>query len=112
EKSIFHHIYRHKKNNSASGLELKGRVQDNFGTMGTVNITVYVDSTCFLTTTSNRSGKCKFTLPLNSQYTVVFSLPGYVSKKIRVNTKVPSSRMALYTFHFTIDLFEEIKDLD
>jgi hypothetical protein len=95
-----------------SVIELKGLIQNEMGSMGRVSITVYTDTAVFLTTQSSRSGRCKITLPLNQTYTIVFSVPGYVSKKIRVNAKVPSSRHGGYKFRFTIDLFEQIPGLD
>ena len=112
KKHFLQHLLPNKKKVKVTGLQMMGRIEDDAGTMGRVNITVFVDSVQYLTTTSNRSGKCKFTLPLNDKYVIVFSQKGYVTKKIVVYTKVPSSRMDLYKFHFTIDLFEEIKELD
>lgn len=78
------------------------------------NVTVYKDSTIFLNTESEkRSGKCKFQLPLDGDYVVELSKDGHVSKKIRINTKVPEVRKRKnFEFRFEADLFESIPGLN
>ena len=76
------------------------------------SVTIYRDSTFYLSGKTNRSGKCKIKLPLNERYTIVFSKPGFVSKKISINTRIPVSKKGIYKFFYTVYLFEEIQGLD
>jgi hypothetical protein len=102
----------HKKKTQNSQLELKGLIQDDMGSMGRVTVSICIDSTVFFTTQSTRSGRCRIVLPLNGRFTILFSSPGYVTKKICINTRVPAIRKGGYSFDFTLDLFEEINGLD
>ncbi len=104
--SLFH------KKKAQNQLELRGLIQDDLGSMGRVTVSICIDSTVIFTTQSNRSGRCRIVLPLNGRFTLLFSSPGYVTKKICINTKVPPGRTEGYRFDFTLDLFEQINGLD
>ena len=77
-----------------------------------VTIKVYKDSALYLTCKSKHTGKNSLKLPLDHQYTLVFSKPGYVSKKISINAQVPLSRRKDYKFLYSIYLFESIESFD
>ncbi len=61
---------------------------------------------------TSKHGSCTFRLPLYRNMRLQISKPGYVTKIIDVNTKVPPDRKMAYVFPFDIDLFESIPDLD
>lgn len=81
---------------------------------GKAQITVYKDSSIFLTTESDkRSGKCSFTLPLDQVFIIELSKEGYLSKKIKINTKVPElKKKKNFIFRFEADIFEDIPGLN
>ena len=94
-------------------LELNGLFLDSDeNSMFGVTIDVYRDSQLYMSSRSKHTGKITTRLPLDYQYTVVFSKPGYVSKKIIVNAQVPFSKRKDYKFLYTIYLFENIAGLD
>ncbi len=102
-----------RDSNEVYCLELTGIIRaldDNCLNKATVNI--YRDTTLFLSVKSRNTGKCSIKLPLNGKYTVVFSKPGYVSKKIVVNADIPFSRRQQYKLSFKIYLFEQVKGVD
>jgi hypothetical protein len=76
------------------------------------SIKVYEDTTLFTTAASGHDGRCKFTLPLDHEFVLVFVKEGYVSKRITINTFVPGSVRADYKFAFNMNLFEELKGVD
>lgn len=94
-------------------LELTGIIRDlddNLLHKATVNI--YRDSTLYMSVNSKRTGKCNLKIPLDGKYTIVFSKPGYVSKKIVVNADIPYSMRQQYKLAFKIYLFEKVDGVD
>ncbi len=68
----------------------------------------HLTNTCY----QNKSGMCRFSLPLNDEFTIVCSREGYVSKTVYVNTRVPDRKMENYHFYFDISLFQAVKGID
>lgn len=65
-----------------------------------------------VTFVANRRGRCDFRLPLNSKFIIEINKPGYVTKFLEVDTKVPDEKKAAFIFPFSIDIFEDVKGLD
>lgn len=62
---------------------------------------------------SDAKGWVAFQLPLQKSYTINVTKYGFVSKIITVDTRIPESQQkGDYYFGFTIELFEEIAELD
>lgn len=94
-------------------LELNGKVQE-WGEESThyKYIDVFTGTTLCASYKTSRHGKIKIKLPLHQQYTLVFSEPGHISKKIQVNTEAPSDGNTVYKLKYVMYLFEEIQGLD
>jgi hypothetical protein len=99
------------------GLVRQTQVDANSTTKGALidsaQIKVFADSTRLVAIHySSKHGECRFKLPLMRRLRLEISKPGFVSKLIDVDSKVPPERKMVYIFPFDIDLFEEIPDLD
>ena len=77
-------------------------------------IRIYADSTKLLQKIeSDAEGWVAFQLELQKNYTIKVSKPGYVTKIITVDSRMPDSQLAGdYYFEFGMDLFEDIEGLD
>lgn len=62
--------------------------------------------------TTNGKGKAEFRIPINKQFFIEFSKPGYVSKIIEVNTQMPPERKLAFIFPFEVSIFKEIEGFD
>lgn len=94
-------------------LDLEGHISFGKTSVSHSTITIYIDSTSvFRDLQSDANGRCMFPLPLQRVYLIKFSNPGFVTKIIEVDTRVPQNMEANYLFEFSIDLFEEITELD
>lgn len=79
---------------------------------GPADLTIYKDTSVFLCTKSDKKGRASFKLPLEKIFIVQVSKDGYVSKRIRVDTRVPFKYRKNYLFRFEVDIFEDIPKLD
>ena len=93
-------------------LELKGVVKVGKSTLHGASVKVYIDSSLYFTTESDIFGKCIIKLPIGRSYVIKVAKPGYATKIITANTKVPKDKLGNYLFKFTIDIFEYVKGLD
>lgn len=77
-------------------------------------VSIYSDTlkSCLLSVYTDKKGKCDFILPLNRKFFIVISKPGFVSKKLEVNTLVPSDKKSAFIFPFSVDIFEKVEGLD
>jgi hypothetical protein len=92
---------------------LKGENKDEAEILDSAIVKVYNERNVLVAEhITNRKGRCNFKLPLNRRFVVEVSKPGFVTKKIEVNTKVPPERKLAYIFPFSIDIFEEVPGLD
>lgn len=94
---------RHMKSEGRKGAEV----------LDSAVVKVYTDKGVLVAEhIANRKGRCNFKLPLNRKFVVEISKPGFVAKKIEVNTKVPPERKVAYIFPFSLDIFEKIEGMD
>lgn len=61
---------------------------------------------------SNHSGMCALKFRINRLFDVKVSKKGWVTKIIKVDTRVPDEKLRKYSLPFEIDLFEDIPELD
>ncbi|HMT27977.1 MAG TPA: hypothetical protein PKD91_01730 [Bacteroidia bacterium] len=61
------------------------------------------------TTTVPGTAKFDLDLKINSDYVLSFSKPGYITKKIALNTSAPADRVSqgFYPFNFEVNLFKQ-----
>jgi len=90
----------------------KGKEKDNTIPLDSALITIYTGEIPYSEFLTNKKGKCNFKLPLNKQFKIEVTKPGFVSKSFEVDTKLPNDKKGEYVFAFDIDVFEEIKNLD
>lgn len=67
-------------------LRVDGNVKEEKEKLGGVSITVYKDQQFFTKTVTEDNGKFRFQLNYDTDYLLEFSKPGYVSKRVTVNT--------------------------
>lgn len=81
---------------------------------GRAEIKVYEDTVLFLKTESDRHfGKTSFLLPYDRIFIIEISREGYVSKKIKVDTRYPSlKKKKNQEFRFEADILENIPGLN
>ncbi|MCL4815591.1 MAG: hypothetical protein KJZ56_03045, partial [Flavobacteriales bacterium] len=79
-----------------------------------VTITVEQDKLPFATFVTTSSGKFKFQTPLGSDYMIIFSKPGFVSKKVLVQTaSIPEEdHKSVNNMFIEMTLFEDQKGMD
>lgn len=93
-------------------LDMEGLVKVG-QSRGKAVIKVFKDSTVFLTTESDKHfGKCRFKLPLGSIYVIEISRENYVTKKIKIDARVPDLKRKDFNFRFEVDIFEYIPKLN
>src|ERR1035437_5175837 len=61
---------------------------------------------------SNRAGMCALKFRINRMFDVKVSKKGWITKIIKVDTRVPAEKLRKYSLPFEIDLFEDVPDLD
>lgn len=61
---------------------------------------------------TDRKGRLAFRLPLNRRFTIHITKPGFVEKKVLVDTNIPSGSEKVASFTFDIDIFPAVKGLD
>ncbi|MBI3501229.1 MAG: hypothetical protein HY063_05485 [Bacteroidetes bacterium] len=95
-------------------LDLKGQIKFGKQNLDSTTVYVYDDTTSTIVTqiTSDVKGWVAFAIPLKRFFVVKFTKPGYVTKIITIDTHVPKTSKGNYFFGFSIDLFEEIPELD
>lgn len=67
-------------------LRIDGSVKEEKEKLEGVSITVYMDQKFFAKNVTESNGKFRFQLEYDSDYILEFSKPGYVTKKVVVNT--------------------------
>lgn len=96
-------------------IEVKGMVTENDKKLHGAVITV-LDGGSTVNTINSSDGKFDFQLQAGSDYTITFSKPGYITKRISFSTKnVPADRGKYGFTPFTIDevdIFPEIPGTD
>jgi hypothetical protein len=75
-------------------------------------VTVYMNNAVYTTNLTTKRGKCTFRLPLDRQYLVEISKPGFITKRFEINTKVPGDKKDAFDFDFDMDIFEKVEGLD
>lgn len=96
-------------------LDLKGTIKYGKKKLPGVTLTVFVDTFKLFNTYETDSlwkGICILPLPLEKYYIINVSKPGYVAKIVTADTHTPKVIKGDYLFEFTVDLFEEIPELD
>ncbi len=60
------------------------------------------------------AAKLRFNLKFNSTYILAFTKPGYITKKVQIDTRVPSNRAAqgFYPIHFNVILMEQYEGVN
>lgn len=72
-----------------------------------------LDSLYYTLQSSNSTGHFTFYLPINHQYKVVLSKPGYYDKFFTVNTQFSKKRMTVkYEIEFSTDMFKTMEDMN
>ena len=88
-------------------LETLGIVEDEKGEkVSDVLVVVTKDPTGTMVEklTTNRKGNFNVALSLNKEFTITFSKPGYITKKITVNTKVINTKETYFQYPYTLVL--------
>ncbi|RMG81132.1 MAG: hypothetical protein D6707_05310, partial [Bacteroidetes bacterium] len=95
-------------------LFIDGMVREGKSKLPDAVITVYKNGSKVNSVTTADNGRFALELDLGASYILEFSKPGYVSKKISINTKGPPPEDAEYGYEYPISvtLFKEIEGLD
>lgn len=102
-------------------LEINGSIRQMKNVMGdsgdnpwldSAIVTIYVNNAVYSTIYTTRRGKCSFKLPLDRDYIIELSKPGFVAKRFEVNTKIPANKKDAFDFDFDMDIFEYVEGLN
>ncbi|NND93594.1 MAG: hypothetical protein HKN45_01945 [Flavobacteriales bacterium] len=97
-------------------LYVYGNVKDYFSRKKLSGVTVRVtqNGSNFDSQSTSSSGKYEYFLPLDNDYTLIFEKSGYVSKKIRIDTRnIPEEdRRGGFSMNPDMSLFEEFENVD
>lgn len=102
-------------------LEINGSIRQMKNVMGdsgdnpwldSAVVTIYLNNAVYSTALTTRRGKCSFKLPLDRNYIVELSKPGFVSKRFEVNTKIPANKKDAFDFDFDMDIFQYVEGLN
>jgi hypothetical protein len=74
-------------------IQLVGKVKVEDGEISNTQINVYLDNKIIQIHQPNKKGKFRFNLPVNNTYTISFSKPGFVEKRIEFDASVPENRI-------------------
>ena len=80
--------------------------------LDSVLISIYNNDIPYSEYWTSKKGKCSFRLPLDRSMRLDVTKPGFVTKSILVNTKIPADKKDAFSFSFDVDIFEEVKGLD
>ena len=95
-----------------SGVKVMAFVEQVYYAIAGAVIDLMEGEEKILTTSTNRSGKFKFFLELNKEYTIIVSKEGFASKKVKFITDVPGDMRGVWKCGFVVELFEEDKILE
>jgi len=95
-----------------SGVKVMAFVEQDYYAIAGAVIDLMEGEEKISTTSTNRSGKFKFFLELNKEYTIVVSKEGFASKKVKFITDVPGDMQGVWKCGFVVELFEEDKILE
>jgi hypothetical protein len=96
-------------------IDMKGRVVMGKKALTNALVKVYADTTSSIVQRmeTDAEGYLALHLPLQKPYTIKISKPGYVTKIVYLDARLPESEeTGDYYFEFKVDLFEEIEGLD
>ncbi len=99
---------------SQSYLEVKGRVVLKEGSVKEGAINLYENGKFVETILTDRSGKFRVDLEINTDYLFEFEEEGFVTKKISVNTEVPgkSDNKKFTPIYFAVELFKQYQGVN
>jgi hypothetical protein len=94
---------------SQNTLQVKGRLDLKEGKTKEGSIKLYENGNLVQSQNADRTGKFSFDLALNKDYIFEFSSDGYVTKKININTEVPSNaeNKSFTPIYFAVELFHQ-----
>jgi hypothetical protein len=61
---------------------------------------------------SDKEGKCNINLPLNNEYMIRITKKGFLTKILKIDTRIKRHKKHRYVFPFDIDLFRKIEGVD
>ena len=101
---------------SQNSFEFHGKINVDGGKRQGVKIVVTKNGKPFKTFKPEGSGKYSFFLDYNSDYIISYEKPGFVSKKVEINTQVPDKILADNKFRYKwktdVNLFKEYEGID
>ncbi|MBS3774152.1 MAG: hypothetical protein KGY70_03095 [Bacteroidales bacterium] len=106
-------VHQKAYSNQADGkLIIQVRVDKGSESLPNAQIIVYKDFRKERIVRTNKKGIFTLELDLNKIYTLAFSKPDYVTKKIKVNTNVPGNKRNTWQLGFSVGLFKMYPGLD
>ncbi|MFQ5334623.1 MAG: hypothetical protein ACE5DN_00970 [Flavobacteriales bacterium] len=98
-----------------SDLQIDGTVRGDGKRLSGAKVQVFQDGNSFDQLTTSSYGKFYFELPLDHNYLLIYSKPGYVTKRINIDTRGIPEKIAKNGFSYggwEVDIFSEVEGLD
>lgn len=93
-------------------VEVHGVVKDGIRPLENVHVEIYANNTLLKIELAEITGDFSFILELNRNYKIKFTKEFYVSKFVEFNTNVLENELGIWSFHFVVELFPEVPELD
>lgn len=99
-------------NFAKSIITISGEVNEDGHELKNANVSLLKNNIPLTEIITDKNGGFSFTLKTDNQYMLVFSKPGYVSKKIYVNTENIPTNISIVRSGIDVELFREIDGVD
>lgn len=93
-------------------VRLRGLIEENMSPAREVKIQLFNNKKLEKEIVTDFKGEFEFKLDTGTYYTVVFSKPGYVQKKLAYNTKVPNSESTIWTNDCAVSMVKYCEGVD
>ena len=95
--------------NAQTGLNVFGKMKVDKSTLDQSHLTISKDGTPFKRGGVEKNGKFDFVLQYNHVYLFTFSKPGFVTKKILIDTHIPKEKKGtkFNPFEFIVTVFDQ-----
>jgi tetratricopeptide (TPR) repeat protein len=93
-------------------IKLRGITEENLNPANGVNIKLFEGDKVVSEINTDFKGDFEFKLDTGKYYTIVFAKPGFVSKKLAYDTKVPSGESMIWTNDCAVTMVKDCEGVD
>ena len=106
---IFLNVFAQEENGY---VDIKGTVKFDRINVSGAKVILFEGTKQISSAITGISGRFNFKLDFQKNYTIEVSAPELVTKRISIDTKIPTTEYGVWPYRFTTDLFEDFPGLD